>query len=187
VDAKTKTGLFGAWYDDIKKFGTKTPRQGLLPHLGTGAALVTVFVSSFFVAHLADAFAIIVAYGPHAYFREGLRISDWKHGLLSNGAYLSFGGKLVEVPTTLMLWAAAIYGADFCSMIIQQIISRNGRWTGMALRLVGGAALLAFAGHLYRQGRWGLHPVPFSALIGGAVLIWKGFASISRKLIETET
>ena len=43
-------------------------------------------MSSFFAARLADAFAIIVAYGPHAYFREGLHITDWKHGLLSNVA-----------------------------------------------------------------------------------------------------
>jgi len=187
VDADTKPGLFREWYDGVKSFGTKAPRQGLLPHLGTGAGLVAVFLSSFFGAHLAGAFAIIVAYGPHAYFREGLHISDWKHDLLSNGAHLSFTGKLVQILTTLMLLVFAIYGADFCSMLIQQIIRRNGRWTGTAFRLVGGAALLAFAAHLYRQGNWGLHPVPLSALIGGAALIWKTFASISRKSIETET
>ncbi len=186
MDKATKPDLFRAWYDDVKNFGTKTPRKGLLPHLGTGAALVTVFVSSFLAAHLADAFAIIVAYGPHAYFRERLYISDWKHDLLSSGAYLSFMGKLVEIPATLMLWAATIYAADFCSMLIQQTIRRNGRWTGMAFRLVGGSTLLTFAAYLYRQGGWGPHPVPLSALIGGAVLVWKAFASISAKSIEPE-
>jgi len=187
VDADVKPGLLREWHDEVKHFGTETPRQELLPHLGTGAGLVTIFVSSFFAAHLADAFAVIVAYGPQAYFREGLHITDWKHGLLSNGAYLSFLGKLIEVPTTLMLLVVAVYAADFCSMLIEQSIRRNGRWMGTAFRLVGGTALLAFAAHLYRQGSWGLHPVPFSALIGGAALVWKALASIARKSIETET
>ena len=187
MDATTKPASFRGWYDELKNFNTRPMPRGPLPHLGIGAGVVTIFVSSFFAAHLADAFAIIVAYGPHAYFREGLYISDWKHDLLSSGAYLSFTGKLVEIPTTLMLWAATIYAADFCSMLIQQTIHRNGRWTGMAFRLAGGSTLLTFAAYLYRQGGSGLHPVPLSALIGGAVLVWKAFASISAKSIEPET
>ena len=187
MDATTKPASFRGWYDELKNFNTRPMPRGPLPHLGIGAGVVTIFVSSFFAAHLADAFAIIVAYGPHAYFREGLYISDWKHDLLSSGAHLSFTGKLVEIPTTLMLWAATIYAADFCSMLIQQTIHRNGRWTGMAFRLVGGSTLLTFAAYLYRQGGSGLHPVPLSALIGGAVLVWKAFASISAKSIEPET
>jgi hypothetical protein len=143
-------------------------------------------VGSFFAAHLADAFALIVAYGPHAYFREGLHIVDWKHGVLSTGDSLSSVGKLIRVPTTLVLMAVAVYGADFCSMLIRQVIRRNGRRTGMAFRLVGGATLLAFAGYLYREAGSGLHPVPLSALLGGAVLLWKAFASIFRKSIKAE-
>jgi hypothetical protein len=124
--------------------------------------------------------AIIAACGPHAYFREGLHVSDWKHDLLSNGAYLSFTAKLVPMPQLLCPGAAATMAADFCSMIIEQIIWRKRRATGMAFRPVGGAALRVFAWHLYRQGSWGLHQVPWSALMGGAVLMWKGFASILR-------
>lgn len=86
-----------------------------------------------------------------------------------------------------MLMVVAVYGADFCSMLIRQVVRRNGRWAGMAFRLMGGAALVAFARHLYDEGSWGLHPVPLSALLGGAVLVWKGFASIFRKSIETAT
>jgi len=186
VDAATKPDLFRTWYAELTSFDKKSRKHGPLPHLGTGTVLVTALVSSFFVSHLASAFAVIVAYGPHAYFREGLYISDWKHDLLSSGAYLSFMGKLVEIPTTLILWAATIYAADLCSMLIQQIIHRKGRWTGMAFRLVGGSTLLTFAAYLYRQGGWGLHPVPLSALIGGAVLVWKAFASIFAKSIEPE-
>ena len=186
MDATTNHSLFRAWYDELKNFDTKRVPQGLSPHLGIGAGLVTVFVSSFFADHLAEALAIIVAYGPHAYFLEGLRIIDWRHGTLSNGAYLSFMGWLIEGPGTLALWVAAICGADFCSMLMQQVARRNSRWVSTAFRLVGGATLLVFAGHLYRQANWGLHPVPLSALIGGAVLIWKGFASIFAKSVEPE-
>jgi len=146
--------------------------------------LVTALVSLYFVSYLADALAIIVAYGPNAYFREGLHVVDGKHDLLSNGAYLSFTGALVEILTTLMLWGAAILATDFGSMLIQRITQREGRWVGMIFRLIGGAALLAFAASLYRQGSWGLHPIPLSALIGGVVLIWKGLAFLSRKSIE---
>lgn len=187
VDATTKPGLFRTWYVELKNPDTRPIPRGPLPHLGIGAGLVTIFVGSFFVTHLADAFAVIVAYGRHAYFREGLRIVDWKHDVLSTGGCLSFVGKLVKVLTTLMLMAVGVSGADFCSMHIQQVIRRNGRWTGMAFRLMGGTALLAFARHLYGEGGWGLHPVPLSALLGGAVLAWKGFASIFRKSNETTT
>ena len=126
VDAPTKPCLFSAWYDDLKNFNARSIRRGPLPHLGIGAGLVTIFVSSFFAVHLANAFALIVAYGPHAYFREGLHIVDWKHDVLSTGGTLSFVGKLVQVPTTLMLIAVAVYGADFCTMLIQRAIRRNG-------------------------------------------------------------
>lgn len=185
MDATTKPGLFRAWYDNLKNFNTRSIPRRPFPHLGIGAGLVTIFVSSFFAAHLADAFALIVAYGPHAYFREGLRIVDWKHDLLSTGGTLSFVGKLVQVPSTLVLVAVAVFGADFCSMLIQQVIRTNGRLTGTAFRLTGGIALLAFARHLYGEGSWGLHPVPLSALLGGVVLVWKGLKSILRKSIET--
>jgi len=143
-----------------------------------GAGLVTIFVSSFFAGQLASALAIIIAYGPHAYFQEGLHIVDWKHDWLSNGGYLSFTGKLIEVILTLVLWFVLIYAADFSSMCIQQIIRRNGRWLEVAFRLLGGAALLAFSAHLYRHGNWGIHPIPFSALLGGSILLLKGLALI---------
>jgi hypothetical protein len=188
MDAAGEQGLFRAWYDAFKNFDTRTTtrtrRRGGTPHLGTGALLVTALVSSYFVAYLADTLAIIAAYGPNAYFREGLHVVDWKHNLLSNGAFLSFTGALIKILTTLMLWAVAILATDFGSMLIQRTTQRKGRWLGMVLRLIGGAALLAFAAFLYRQGGWGLHPIPLSALTGGAALIWRGFTFLSRKSIE---
>jgi len=182
------------------EFSARTSRPGYapgsrvviprpLPHLGPGAFVVTALVSAPFVADLTDAFAIIVAYGPHAYFHDGLHIVNWKHNLLSNGGYLSPMGHLLKVCCTLVLWGAAIGATDFCSMLIQRIIRRNGRWVEVAFRLLGGTALLAVAGYLNRQAHWRLvlHPISLAALIGGAVLIWKSLASIFRGSINIHT
>ena len=187
MDAASKAGLFRPWYYEIKNFDSKFRSKAfLLPHLRVGAGLVTVFVSSFFAAHLADALAIVVAYGPRAYFHEGLRIYDWKHGILSDGSHLSFVGGLVQVPSTLVLWVALIFATDFCSMMIQHIVRRTSPWLESAFCFFGAAGLLLFAASLYHQSGWGLHPVPLSALIGGTVLIWKGFARVFRGSPKTQ-
>lgn len=186
MDAATRSGFFRSWYGEIKGFGGKSRTGFLLPHLPLGTGLVTVFVSSFFAAHLADALAILIAYGPHAYFRNGLRIYDWKHGILSDGSHLSFAGGLVQVPATLTLCVALIFATDFCSMLINQSVHKKGRWLKTCFCFFGGAALLLFAGSLYREGSWGLHPVPLSALIGGTVLIWKGFGLLFTRSAKSE-
>lgn len=183
MEAPNKVGLFTTWYDELKSYGVTTPRRGPTPHLGVGAFLVTALVTSHFAAQLGDAFAILAAYGPHAYLVERLRIIDWKHGWLSNGGYLSFTGKLVEVPATLILWAAAICATDFCSMILQNFIRRKGQWVAVGFRLLGAVALALFAMHWYRQSAVVVfHPIPFSSVLGSVVLIWKAFVSTIREL-----
>lgn len=186
MDACTKSGSFRSWYGELKSFNAKSQRGSFLPHLGLGTGLVTVFVGSFFAAHLADALAIIIAYGPHAYFRDGLRIYDWKHGILSDGSHISFVGSLVQVPATLALWVVLILATDFCSMLVNQIVHKNGRWLKTSLCFFGGVALLLFAGSLYREGAWGAHPIPLSALIGGMVLIWKSFVLLFRRSAKSD-
>ena len=199
VNVRTNSGLFRTWCTDFKNFEPKsagrayTPSLRLvmprpLPHLGAGAFLVTAFVSAFFVADLADALAVIVGHSWHAYFHEGLRIVNWKHNVLSNGEYLSPTGHLVKGIASLSLWAAAIGATDFCSLVIQRIIGRHGRWTETAFRLVGGTALLAFGANIYRQANypWALHPIPISALVGGAILVWRGLASIWQHQFKPE-
>ena len=176
MNPAAQSGSLRTWYAGIARFNARSQRGFLLPHLPLGAGLVTIFVSSFFAAHLADALAIVIAYGPHAFFSQGLRIADWKHGILSDGSHLSAAGVLVQIPGTLALCVAFLFATDFCSMRINQIVPENRPSLKAALSLVGGAALLLFAGSLYREGAWGAHPVPLSALIGGTVLVWKGFA-----------
>jgi len=174
VEAHSKPGLFRVWYADLQKGAAPSSQKGgFLPHLTLGAGLVVVFVSSFYASKLADALAIIVAYGPSAYFHQGLHIANWKRGILSNGESLSILGRLVQVPSMLFLWIAAIHAADFVSMVLQQYLSTSNRWMSLPIRLLGGVALLYFAYSLYQQGHWGLHPVPLSALLGGIYLLWK--------------
>lgn len=60
--------------------------HGGLPNLGFGGTLVATFVTSYFAAQIADALLVIILYSPRAFFVQGIRVSDWKHGVLSNGA-----------------------------------------------------------------------------------------------------
>jgi hypothetical protein len=139
-----------------------------------------LLVGSFFAGQVAEPIAIIVAYGPHAFFVEGLRITDGKHDALSNGAYLSFLGKLIEVLTTLVLMVLPVYGADFGTMLIRPLVGRGAPWAGAFLRLLGSAGLLLFVRWLYRRGYPLIHPIPFAALIAGVVLIWRAIGSALR-------
>lgn len=186
MDASIKSGYLRSWYGEIKSFDAKSQRGFLLPHLHLGTGLVTVFISSFFAAHLGDALAIVVAYGPHAYFSNGLRIYDWKHGILSDGSHLSLLGAMVQIPATLVTLAALIFATDFCSALASQSVQRNGPWLKTGLCFFGGAALLLFAGSLYRDHTWGAHPIPLSAAIGGTVLIGKGFSLFFRSSAKSQ-
>jgi len=174
VNDTKNSGAIAVWYQEIKN-----ARDGRFPHLSVGALIVTAIVGSVFAVLVADALAIMVGHGPHAFFVEHLRITDWKHSSLSNGGYLSFLGRLVQVPATLALMAAMIFGADFVAMRLQ-LLTRNTPRLKMLLHLLGGAGLLLFAISYYRRGHLLLHPVPLSALIGGAVLIWKTITAAIR-------
>jgi hypothetical protein len=80
---------------------TTTPsrNQVLVPeqfrNIGFPGILVAVFVSSFFAAQIACDVTVLLLYGWHAFFAEGLRVADWKHSILSNGARLPWWGTLM--------------------------------------------------------------------------------------------
>ena len=171
MEGTKKPGALTRWYRELQEDKPGRPRRGPLPHLTFGVALVTFFVASNLVTRLAEVVAIIVAYGPHAFFVGGLRITDWKHDRLSNGDFLSAPGKLIEVLLILALMVVAICGADFLSMQLQEL-SRRARWIGVLLRLVGSAALLLFGLSSYRQG-YSLLPLPMVAFIAAVVLMWQ--------------
>jgi hypothetical protein len=123
--------------------------------------------------------AIIIVYGPHAYFHDGLRIQKWKHELLSDGSHFSFMGNLAQFFVTLVSWGALMLAADFCSMLIHQIIDKYGHWAKTGLCFLGGAALLLFAGAFFGSDTLGLGPL--YAFIGGTVLTLESFYLIFRR------
>src|SRR5436305_681018 len=115
-----------------------------LPNLGLGGTLVAVFVSSYFAAQIGDALLVCVYYGPRAFFMQGLRVTDWKHGLLSSGAPIPFTGLM-----TFVWWIALIAVTELTAGVLQQFLSDKPRWVSTMMRVAGGSALMAFSARLY--------------------------------------
>ena len=145
------------------------------PSIGFPGILVAVFVGSFVAAHIACDLTVLVLYGGHAFFREGLRVADWKHSILSNGAHLRWWGTLMIGPPVVPLTALMVFAAEFVKGRVNAFLAARSKWLTAGGRLVAAAALLGFSFWLYSppQSFPLLHPIPLSTLIGGAVLLWK--------------
>jgi len=145
--------------------------------------VVAALVTSFFAAYVADAVFVIFAFGPHAFFIDGLRVTDWKHGVLSTGAELPLVKNLVRGFLTFPFWIAFIGISEFCAGLLTGFLMQRPRWMSSAARILGGFLLFVFVGEFSRlNGRLILfHPIPIAAVIGGCVLIWKGATSVLRR------
>jgi hypothetical protein len=151
-------------------------------NIGFPGILVAVIVSSFFAAKITCNVTVILLYGWHAFFHEGLRVLDWTHSILSNGTRLPWWGTLMIGPTVIPVTALMIFGEDFAAGRLHALLASRSRWVTAAARFVGGLALLGFSFRLYSspQGFPFMHPIPISAFIGGAVLTWKAVATLFR-------
>lgn len=163
-----------------KVLSEKMQKCGHPPNLGLGGTVVAAFVTSFFAAHAADAVVVIFFYGPHAFFIDGLRVKDWKHGILSTGASLPFVGNLSSGVLTLLFWFICIGISELCAGSLAAFFLHRPRWMSSGARILGGFLLFLFVVEFSRaNGRVMLfHPIPIAALIGGFALVWKGVASI---------
>jgi hypothetical protein len=159
----------------------ETSGHGGLPNLGFGGTVVAVFVSSFFAARLGDALFVIVGFGPHAFFTEGLRVTDWKHGVLSTGVKLSGISNFLRGPLTMVFWVLLIGVAEFASGGFRTFFAHRSRWQSALARFLGGLLLGAFAIWFCMPNGTLFHPIPLAALIGGVVLIWKALRSLFYK------
>jgi len=160
-DSQVKSSALSAWSKRAEA------SRGGLPNLGLGGALVAVFVSSYFAARIGNALLVIVFYGPNAFFARGVRVSDWKHGIASNGAIVPFTGP-VAFAGTLLLTAFAEIVAGF----LLSFLRTRPRWLSAVAGILGGSMLLTFSGWLLLCERSPLiHPIPLSGLIGGAMMI----------------
>lgn len=149
-----------------------------LPNLGMGGTLVAAFTTSFFAAKAAGVLVIIITQGWHTFYVEGLRVKDWKHSIMSDGRPLSPLGTPMLGLGTFVLWILFIGFVEWVAGFVPVLLMHCGSWGGPAARLIGGVllVLLSFWFYLYVGTFPLIHPIPFSALIGGIVLLWKGAA-----------
>jgi hypothetical protein len=146
-----------------------------LPNLGLGGTFVAIFISSYFSALIGDALLVIILYGPHAFFIQGIRVTDWKHGVLSNGAHV---GPLTGI-MTFVWWAPLIACAEIAAGFLSSFLRAKPWWLSAVAQFLGGSMLLTFSGWLwFHDGVLLIHPIPLSALIGGGVMTWKAVRSV---------
>jgi hypothetical protein len=162
------------WTERQEKSG-----HGGLPNLGFGGTIVAVIVSSFFAAFFADALFVVLAFGPHAFFSDGLRVTDWKHGVLSTDAKLSFASNLGRGLLTMLSWLLLIGASEISAGLLAACLAHRPRWMSAIARLLGGSMLFLFVGWFWLPSPL-FHPIPLAASIGGVVLIWKGVTSVFR-------
>lgn len=161
------------WLERVEKCGHP-------PNLGLGGTVVAALVTSFFAAHAADTVFVIFAFGPHAFFIDGLRVTDWKHGVLSTGAKLPSVSNLIRGVLTLLFWTTFIGLSEFSVGLVAAFLAHQPRWMSGIARLFGGLLLFLFVGLCWLPHPI-FHPVPLAAIIGGSVLVWKGVASVFRR------
>ena len=70
---------------------------------------------------IADAAFVCVRYGTHAYFRDGLRVADWKHGVMSTGERIPIWWDLPRGISGFLLGVVFI-------VIASVVIRRVQRW-----------------------------------------------------------
>jgi hypothetical protein len=148
-----------------------------LPNLGLGGTVVAACSTSYFAAKFAGVLTIIITRGWNAYFIAGLRVTDWKHGVLSDGQPLPFPGTLLLGLCTFLLWVLMIGGVEFVTGLVQAVVKPHEPWARAGARVLGGPLLLLLSLWFYGTGKFPLiHPVPFAPLIGGIVLLCTGIA-----------
>lgn len=146
-----------------------------LPNLGSGGTFVAIFITSYLSALIGDALLVIILYGPHAFFIQGIRVSDWKHGVVSNGAHV---GPLTGL-MTFVCWGPLIACAEIGAGLLSSFLRARPRWLSALAQSLGGVMLLTFSGWLsFRDGFPLIHPIPLAALIGGVVMMWKAIRSL---------
>jgi len=164
-----KMSIFRAGLDDWSK---RQAESKWMPNLGGGGTLVAVFVTSYFAAKIGDALLVIVLYGPRLCFVGGLRVSDWKHGVLSNGDSVGPLTGLFAFP----FWILLIVCAEITAGLLRSFLRAKPIWvTGVAQLLCGSMLVGLCAWLLWHDGFPPLHPIPAAAVIGGTLLMRKAF------------
>jgi hypothetical protein len=117
-----------------------------LPNLGFGGTLVAVLVTSYFAARIGDTLFVILVYGPRAFFVQGLRVSDSKRCILSNGKFVGPVLGLFEFPCWILLIACA----EIAAGLLFSFLGSRPAWWLRIVQFMGGAMLFVFWGWI----RW---------------------------------
>lgn len=145
-----------------------------LPNLGLGGTIVAFLIGSYLAAIWGDDLMVILVRGSQAFYVEGVRISDWKHGVMSDGQGLSAAQNSLRLILEFAFAVSGIAVAECAAGFVRVIQPKVPRVGFAIIRLVGGGMLWAFAIHLWNTRFPIIHPIPLGSAIAGTVQIIRG-------------
>jgi len=163
------------------------PRPNPFPTLGTAGGILAILLSYSIAARIVANTTILLLYGWHAFFDQGLRPGYWKRHeapFLSSGAPLHWAGTLMILFGTLPVTVALALGMEFTASRVRTFLGRQWLWVTVMARLTLGLALIGLS--LWRNSPRAAFEFPnhlgsLAAFIGGCIFIWKALASPFRK------
>lgn len=169
------------------------PKPNPFPTLGTVGGVLAILLGYSLAARIVGNATILLLYGWHAFFDQGLRPGEWKRHeapLLSNGAPLHWAGMLMVLFGTPLVTVALALGAEFAASRVRAFLGRQWLWVTVTARLILGLALIALS--LWPSSPRGGFEFPHhlgsvAAFVGGCVLIWKAIAAPFRSPSKSTT
>lgn len=166
---------------------TNANRPNPFPTLGTVGGVLAIFLSYSIAVRIVGNATILLLYGWHAYFDQGLRPGEWKRHeapLLSNGAPLHWAGTLMVLFGPPLVTVALALGLEFAASRVRAFLGRQWLWVTVAAQLILGLALIALS--LWPNSPRGTFEFPhhlggLAAFVAGCVLIWKAVAASFRR------
>ena len=149
------------------------PNRDFLTNLSLPAILCTACASFPIAAEIAGSLTILIVYGRHAYFDQGLRLLNWKKGTLSTGEVLASPWMFLTGVLTVTAMVFSLYAANEFIGRSRTFLSNRRGGTTLA-RLAGATALFAlwYWICLYKHVPF-MHPSSLAPLIGSIVLTFK--------------
>lgn len=172
-----RIGRTTSWSWTWENKGIST-RPNPFPTLGKVGGVLAIFLSYSIAVRIVGNATILLLYGWHAYFDQGLRPGEWKRHeapLLSNGAPLHWAGTLMILFGPPLVTVALAFGMEFAASRLRAFLGRQWLWVTALVYLLGATTLVAFAFWPDRPAPGSTFPylIRFAALIGGIVLLWK--------------
>ncbi len=148
--------------------------RDFLKHLSLPAILCTALASFPIAAEIAGSLAILIVFGPHAYFAQGLRLVNWKKGTLSTGGVLASPWMFLTGIFTVAFMVFSLCVTNDLTGRLRTFLSKRRGGLTIAARLASASALflLWYWNCLYKKVPF-MHPSSLAPLIGSIVLCFK--------------